>query len=113
MFNVNKSLLIFSRPSSRARHAIYTIDVLHAVHLLGRFSGASLEGVSGGGGVHTPSRQVVGRLLHPSRQNVFPLRKDELCTKGKNKNIGGKLIKKLIITAYIFTETLTKSARRS
>ena len=94
---------------------MYTIDVLHAVHLLGRFSGASLEGVSGwgGGGVHTPSRQVVGRLLHPSRQNVFPLRKDELCTKGKNKNIGGKLIKKLIITAYIFTETLKKSARRS
>ena len=69
------------------------------------------EWVGGGGGVHTPSRQ--GRLLHPSRQNVFPLRKDELCTKGKNKNIGGKLIKKLIITAYIFTETLKKSARRS
>jgi hypothetical protein len=67
----------------------------------------------GGGGGHPPSRQVVGRLLHPSRKNVFPLRKNELCTKGKNKNIGGKLIKKLIIIAYIFTETLKKTARRS
>jgi hypothetical protein len=57
---------------------MYTIDVRHAMHLLGQFTGASLEGVGvGGAGEHVHSQSAkywipVGKIFsHLEKMNYI------------------------------------------